>query len=129
MPKKRKKILIIEDDRAILTALKFKLDCDGLKVFTAEDGKKGLEIALKEHPDLILLDIVMPVMDGLTMMKKLRKDKWGKNVDVVILTNLSTIESGATEGEGKAIPFRIKDYLIKCNWKIADLIDKIKKYN
>lgn len=82
-----KKILIIDDEQAysqvLSDTLKVKYEC-----FTAENGKKGLEMAFNHQPDLILLDISMPVMDGQTTLKELRKDKWGKTANVIFLTNL-----------------------------------------
>lgn len=119
----RKTILIIEDEDMLLNALRDKLMQEkGIAVLEAKNGKEGLEIALREHPDLILLDIVMPVMDGITMLKKMRVDAWGKNAKVIILTNLSNDE--------KVIMDLVQgsyDYLIKSDWKIKDLIRTVKK--
>ena len=72
-----KKILIVDDEPALLTALVDKFTRAGYTVGIAENGKEGLKLALKNRPDLILLDIIMPVMDGITMLYKLRKDSWG----------------------------------------------------
>src|SRR3989344_1728070 len=83
-----KKILIVEDELAYLELLKSQLTQKGYSVIEAENGKKGLETAKKEKPDLILLDIRMPVMDGITMLDLLRKDEYGKSAKVIILTNL-----------------------------------------
>ena len=63
------------------------------RIFQAKDGEEGLKVANEKHPDLILLDIIMPKMDGLTMMKELREgSEWGKKVAVILLTNLSSDE-------------------------------------
>lgn len=70
-------ILIVDDEPALLAALVDKFTRAGYSVTVAEDGQQGLNSALKNHPDLILLDIIMPVMDGLTMLAKLRRDGWG----------------------------------------------------
>ena len=85
-----KKILVIEDDSAMLNALADTLRAEVFTVFTAGDGEKGLAVALKEHPALILLDLVLPKMDGMALMKKLRQDEWGKSVPIIIVTNLDS---------------------------------------
>lgn len=121
MAKIAKKILIVEDEISIASALKLKLEKEGFQVLLAGDGKKGLALALKEIPDLILLDVVMPVMDGLTMMEKLRADKAGKKIKVLILTNLTRLDGTFDVSKYKEI-----DYLVKSQWKISDLIKKIK---
>ena len=118
--KKKKVILIIEDERSERQALVDKLERAGFATLEAEDGMQGLEVALKEHPDLILLDIVMPVMDGLKMLSILRKDSWGKNVHVIVLTNLTDIER-ASGPVGKSV----HEYLVKSDWKIADVLKKV----
>ena len=82
----KKIILIVEDDRSLLHALTDKFKLEGFHVLNSENGKEGLEMALKEEPDAILLDILMPIMDGLTMLGELRQaNSWGRRVPVVIL--------------------------------------------
>ena len=120
-----KNILIIEDDPVLLDALKIKLEKEEYQVLKAPDGQSGLEIARKHHPDLILLDLILPVMDGMTMLRKLREtDSWGKTVPVVILTNLS--------GDSNQIINDVTDlepsyYLTKADLKLDDLLTKIKE--
>lgn len=85
-----KKILIVEDEAPLLKALSEKLAREGFVAVQAKNGELGLQAAYVEKPDLILLDNVMPVMDGLTMMRKLReRDEWGRSVPIIILTNLA----------------------------------------
>ncbi|MBU2229584.1 response regulator [Patescibacteria group bacterium] len=117
----KEKILIVEDEDSMRMALSNKLTAEGYHVFVAQNGKEGLEIALKEHPNLMLVDIVMPVMDGMTMMKELRNDKWGKDAKAIILTNLSDAEKTA-----EAVDRGVYDILVKSDWKLEDVIDKIK---
>ena len=118
-----KKILIVEDEPMCLELLTSQLTEEGYKVIEAINGKKGLEKVKKEHPDLIILDIKMPVMDGITMLDLVRKEKVGKKVKVIILTNL--------ELEEKAIAKIISDqplyYFIKSDIQFSDLLNKIKE--
>jgi DNA-binding response OmpR family regulator len=118
---KKFKLLVIEDERLVYEALRRKLDNTGFEVINAFDGKEGLELSLKEHPDLILLDIILPVMDGITYLESLRADEWGERVPVIILSNLSdadTIQESRLKG--------VNDYLVKTDWKLDEVIEKIK---
>lgn len=117
-----KKLLVIDDDEIVIKAIGSQFDNKQVKVFTARDGIEGLKIAKKEHPDLILLDLVMPRMDGMTMLQKLRKDRWGKGSKVVILTNLSDQEKVA-----EAVQKGTYDYLVKVNWNVIDVANLVKQ--
>ncbi len=125
---KNKKILVIEeveDDLSLRNVLHDKFALEGFGVLEAKDGEEGLAIALREHPDIILLDIVLPKMDGLTMMKKLREtDEWGKNVPIILLTNLSADDDKIMKAITNDTPAY---YLVKSNWSIEDLVEKIKE--
>lgn len=81
------KIAIIEDDQAISQMYRIKFEAEGYKVETAENGKLGLELIEKMRPDIVLLDLMMPVMTGDIMLAKLRKTVFGKDLKVIILTN------------------------------------------
>lgn len=81
------KIAIIEDDQAISQMYRFKFEAEGYQVETAENGRLGLELAEKMRPDIILLDLMMPEMNGEEMLEKMRATSWGKNIKVVVLTN------------------------------------------
>ena len=81
------KIAIVEDDQAIAQMYRFKFETEGYTVETAENGALGLELARTMKPDIILLDLMMPEMNGDEMLEKLRETAWGKNIKVVILTN------------------------------------------
>jgi DNA-binding response OmpR family regulator len=118
----QQRILVIEDDASLRNALRDKLTLEGFSVLEAQDGEEGYAVALREHPDLILLDIVMPVMDGITMLQKVREDAWGTDAKVIILTNLSDNEKVA-----EALAQKSYDFLVKSNWKIADVVEKIKQ--
>lgn len=81
------KVAIIEDDQAISQMYRLKFEAEGYKVETAENGELGLELAEKMQPNIILLDLMMPVMSGEEMLAKLRATDWGKDIKVIILTN------------------------------------------
>lgn len=87
-----KKIAIVEDDTAISQMYRFKFEALGYTVETAENGKLGVDLALSMKPDVILLDLMMPEMTGDQTLEILRKDPWGKNVKVLILTNMGEQE-------------------------------------
>ncbi len=116
-----KQILIVEDDSSIVGALLAKLEMEGFLTISAKNGEEGLELALNNHPDLILLDIIMPKMNGITMLQNLRADQWGKDVPVVILSNLSEADKNID-----VVDANIQAYLIKSDWTLKDVVDKIK---
>ncbi len=122
---KKTKILIVEDEAVISKAYAEELRDEGFLVLTATNGRDGLELALREKPDLILLDILMPVMDGLTMMDQLRtKDLYGKKVPIILLTNLSASEEKIIQAIAKNEPAY---YLVKSDWDLSGVIEKIKE--
>jgi len=116
------KILVVEDEPTLTTALVDKFTAEQFTVLAAKNGQEGLTMALAEHPDLILLDIVMPVMDGMTMLAELRKDEWGKGVKVILLTNLSDPQKMSD-----SIAKDVAGYLIKSDWKLNDLVSEVKR--
>ena len=87
------KVAIIEDDQAISQMYRIKFESEGYQVETAENGKLGLELAENMKPDIILLDLMMPEMNGDEMLTKLRATSWGKNIKVIILTNMGEQEA------------------------------------
>ena len=82
-----KKILIVEDDLKMRKLIVDAFTEQGFKTEEASDGQEGLKVALDTKPDIILTDLIMPIMDGLTMVRKLREDAWGKDVPITVLTN------------------------------------------
>ncbi len=118
----KKVILIVEDDTPLRNALREKLSDAGFAVLEAKNGEEGVSLSLSGHPDLILLDILMPKMDGVEMLKTVRKDEWGKNAPVIILTNLSD-----TGEVAHAVPDEKLDYFIKSDIKIEDVVVKVKE--
>jgi len=118
-----KKILIVEDEPAYLKLLNSQLTEKGYSVVQAVNGKLGMEMAKSVHPDLILLDIRMPVMDGITMLDLLRKDESVKTTKVIMLTNL--------EPDDKIISKVVSDqpsyYFVKSDIQLNDLLEKIQE--
>lgn len=112
-----KKILIVEDEIDLREIIADQFKRESFDILVARDGEEGLEMAIKHHPDIILLDIIMPKMDGLTMLHKLREDKWGENANVILLTNLSDNEKVV-----EAMKNKTYDYLVKSDWNIKDVV-------
>ncbi|MBI3114407.1 MAG: response regulator [Candidatus Harrisonbacteria bacterium] len=116
-----KKVLIVEDELPMLDALHDALELAKITGLKARDGSEGLSVALREHPAAILLDILMPVMDGFQMLERLRKDMWGKDAKVLILTNFST-----DEVRHRANEYGVLDFLVKADHGIDEIIKKVK---
>lgn len=117
-----KKILIVDDEKLILKALRQKLLSEGFIVESAFDGEQALARVNQEKPDLILLDIVMPKMDGISVLKQLKSSNETKNIPVIMLSNLyddkkvaETLSAGGTE------------YLVKVEHTLSDIITRVKE--
>jgi DNA-binding response OmpR family regulator len=118
----KKKILIVDDDGSLRNVLKDKINHEGFTALTAGDGEEGLKIGIKEKPDLILLDVIMPKINGIKMLKKLREDEWGEHVPVLLLSN-----DDDPEHIRETLKDNATDYLIKSDWELEDIIKKIKE--
>jgi two-component system, OmpR family, alkaline phosphatase synthesis response regulator PhoP len=119
--KNGKKVLVVDDEHAIRVALNDKLDAAGFEVILANNGIEGLKKALVDHPDVIILDILMPKMDGLEMLKMLREDVWGKNAPVIILTNISDYYQLE-----EALKIGISEYMVKAEWSLKEVVERVK---
>jgi CheY-like chemotaxis protein len=118
-----KTVLIVDDEIPTLMALHDKFSLEGFDILEAKDGQEGLHVATEKHPDLILLDIIMPIMDGITMLKELRDSgEWGKNANVIILSNLNDEEKVS-----EAMAHGTYEYLVKADWDIEDVVKKAKE--
>ena len=115
----KKKILIVEDNDKLIKFLSDKLDKEGYDLSVAKNGKLGLQKVATDKPDLILLDLVMPVMDGLTMLKKLRENS---KIPVIILSNLSDEDVIKEAGE-----LGSESYMVKVDYSLDDIVAKIEK--
>ncbi len=115
-----KSVLIVEDDQVLADMYKDKFQFSNFNPVNAEDGEKGLMLALDRKPDIILLDLALPKLNGMEMMKKLRADSWGETVPIMVLTNLNV--------DGKVLE-AIMEYspvycLIKANTTPEDVVKK-----
>jgi DNA-binding response OmpR family regulator len=114
------KIAIIEDDQAIAQMYRLKFETEGYQVETAEDGSIGLTLVEHMKPDIVLLDIMMPVMAGDEMLEKLRATTWGKDVKVIILTNM-----GEQEAPEKIKKLGVSAFIVKAEMtprQVAELV-------
>ena len=114
-------ILVVEDMDPIRQAITAALAKAGYNVLQASNGTEGLELALAEHPDLLLVDIIMPGIDGLELVERLRQDEWGKNALVVMLTNVEDSDKIVAVQK-----YHVYDYLVKSNWELDDVVNHIK---
>lgn len=114
-------VLVIDDEPNIVQTLKNRLQLNEFEVLTASNGKEGLEIALDRKPDVILLDVIMPIMDGHQMLEKLRANADGKDIPVIMLTARSQ-----PDDVDRAMIHGIEDYITK-PFDLSELLEKIEK--
>jgi len=117
-----KKILIVEDEATLSKALMEFLTGEGFEVLSAPEGEKGLEMAKKEIPDLILLDIILPKKDGYEVLDAIKQDEKIKNIPVIMLTNLESQEDIM-----KALEKGATTYLVKSNYKLEEVVKKVRE--
>ncbi|MDH4330707.1 MAG: response regulator [Candidatus Moranbacteria bacterium] len=118
----KRRILIADDDNDLRSMSKEIFESEGFEVIEAANGEDALKLALEEKPDLVLTDVIMPKMDGVTLMQELRKDEWGKTVPIIALSNVDS-----PEGILKAIDSNVTTYLVKGNWKLEEIVGKVKE--
>ena len=117
----KKTILLVEDDKNIRELYAMALIGAGFQILMAENGQQGVDLALKHHPDLILLDIDMPIVNGHEAAQKIRLDSWGKTARIVFLTNHSDAQNVA-----HAIMQKPEDYIVKVNVPIKDMVNQVR---
>lgn len=116
------KIAIVEDDPVIRQMYRMKFEADGFEVETAENGEEGIELVKKFSPNIVLLDISMPVMTGDEALAKIRSEEWGKNIPVMILTNL-----GEEEAPKSLRQLGIVSFIVKANLTPRQVVERVKK--
>ncbi len=119
---KNKTVLLIEDDEFLAELYATKLNLEGFKVLLANDGEKGLKMIKEKEPDLILLDIILPKMDGFEILSKIKADSVLKNIPVILLTNLSQKDEVK-----RGLDLGADDYLIKAHFMPSEVVKKIKQ--
>ena len=117
-----RKIVIVEDEAVQQKLLSEAFQSAGFTVITAANGKDGLEAVLRDKPDIVTLDIAMPEMNGLEMLKKLREDPWGATVPVVVLSNFDDSEKVA-----ESLSQGVQYYLVKINATVDDIVKKVQE--
>lgn len=131
-----KTILIIEDEEPLLASLVDLFKIEGYRVERAKNGVLGLELAREKHPDVILLDVILPKMHGIKLLKELRADERGKNIPVILLTNLSkedalNVAATMQEDLDTAITKELKEgttmLYVKSETCITDIFERVKK--
>ncbi len=117
-----KKILIIEDDKFLRELIVKKLKDESYDLIEAADGEEGFEKIGKEHPDLVLLDLILPGMDGFEVLEKVKDDASLSSVPVIILSNL-----GQREEVERGLKLGAVDYMIKAHFTPGEIVEKIKE--
>jgi len=116
------KIAIIEDDSVISQMYRMKFEADGFDVQLANNGKRGVALVEAFSPDIILLDLQMPEMNGVEVLEAIRKSNWGKNIPVIILTNM-----GEEESPKEIRALGIHSYIVKANLTPSQVVQRVKE--
>ena len=116
------KIAIIEDDSVINQMYRMKFEADGFDVQVADNGKSGIELVKSYQPDIILLDLQMPEMNGDAALAHIRSQEWGKHVPVIILTNL-----GIEEAPKSLKDLDVKSYVVKAEMTPSQVVSRVKE--
>ncbi len=119
---KKRKILIVEDDKFLRELMSQKLLNEKFEVEEAIDGENGLKKMKEKRPDLVLLDLILPGVDGFEVLAKMREDPSLESIPVIILSNL-----GQREDIERGLKLGASDYLVKARFTPGEIIDKIKK--
>ena len=117
------KVMLVDDDIILVSMYKKKFENEGYEVITVGDGEGVLEKAKEEAPDLILLDLMMPKVNGIDALKQLKSDSLTKLIPVILLTNLSVSDQDANRG----IELGALTYLVKADYTPAEIVDKAEK--
>jgi len=118
-----KTVLVVDDDPDLTEIMCNRVAQAGYSILKAKNGKEGLEVALAKHPDLILLDVMMPEVSGLDMLKSLRNDPWGKQAHIFMLTSVNRSKE-MTE----SMNYNVDKYIIKADIDYQKLVADIKQY-
>lgn len=117
-----KKVLVVEDEATLQKALTTILTQEGFEVKSALDGENGLKLASSFEPDLVLLDLILPKINGFEVLETMKKDEKTKNIPIIILTNLGNL--GDIQ---KALDLGATTYLVKTDYELSDIVAKVKQ--
>jgi two-component system, OmpR family, alkaline phosphatase synthesis response regulator PhoP len=120
---KKPVVLVVEDDTFLSSVHKNKLTKEGFETLIAANGEEALKMAAEKKPDIILLDLIMPVKDGFETLEELKKNPSLKNIKVVILSNLSQ-----DEDKKRVLEMGAVDYVVKANVAFREIVDLVKKH-
>ena len=123
MAKKKKTILIVEDDKYLSKAYAIKIKNAGFDILMTDNGSDGLSVAKDKKPDLIVLDLLLPRIDGFEFLKRIKADQELKNIPVITISVL-----GQKTDQEKALSLGAEAYFIKTDYKLEEIIEKIKGY-
>lgn len=122
MSENKTKILVIEDDKFLREIIAGKLNKEGYEVFEAGDGEEGIKKIKEERPGFILLDLVLPGIDGFEVLNRIKQDSATASIPVIVLSNL-----GQRDDMERALKLGVVEYLIKANFGLGEIVEKIKK--
>lgn len=122
MTESQHSVLIVDDNKELVAVLKDKFEIEGFATFVAHDGEAGLKAALENHPDIILLDVMMPKKDGWEVIAGLHEDDWGKEAKIILLTSLNDMDSIS-----KAVEAGNFEYLVKTDWEPGEIVQRVKE--
>lgn len=123
MPGDKIKVLLVEDDPMIIDMYKLRLEEEGYEAIITDKGSQALELAKSEKPDIVLLDIILPEVDGFSVLSSLKSETATKKIPVIIMTNL-----GQESDQEKGQQLGAEEYFVKAQHTPADVINVIKKY-
>lgn len=118
-----KRILLIEDDDVQRKAFETKFSSEGFEVHLAKNGEEGLEVAIREKPDVLLLDLMMPKVDGIEFLKQLREDEWGKSAKVIVFTNRDD-----REAVSECLQYGVFEVFLKANESLEGIVEEVNEY-
>lgn len=117
-----KKIVFVEDELGLQKAVSQLLKQEGFEVFSATDGEQGMELILKEKPDLVILDLILPKIPGVEILRRIKENPETKTIPVIILTNVEDLEKIRETAE-----MDIKGYLVKSEYTLNEVVEKVKQ--
>ncbi len=119
----RKKVLIVEDDKFLRELLVGKLETEGLETLAAIDGQEGLKVIEEKKPDVIILDLMLPNVDGFQVLEKMKENPAQASIPVIVLSNL-----GHREDIERCMNMGAKDFMVKAHYTPNEIVDKVKSY-